>query len=301
MTDLAQTKYILVVDDDPTMQLVLQGMIEKAGFRPVIAENGEKALQFLEIGGANISLVLLDRHMPDMDGFGVVEKLQALHENSGIPVIMQSGSKTPKDIREAIDAGIFYYLTKPFKLEALQTVLNFAIEKSALRSALQEQLQLGYTPENLLLSASFEFSTFGESQKLAILLSTFFPEPQRVFPGMLALLSNAIEHGSYGFGFEKKANLITEGTYAETLEKANLKKQNARKIVETQFVHKDGRFSVRITDQGHGFNWKDWIAFEKERDASLCGYGILKAQRSFDELKYNTAGNQVMASVFKTK
>jgi len=293
MSDLFTNKYILVVDDDPTMQMVLQGMIEKAGFKPVIAENGEKALQFLEIGGANIGLVLLDRHLPDIDGFEVVKKIQALENGAGIPIIMQSGSNKPKDIRDAIDAGLFYYLTKPFKIEALQSVLNFAIQKSKMRDVLKERVDNGYTPINLIKSASFEFQTIGEASKMAILLSSFFPSPFTVFPGMYALLSNAVEHGNANIGFEEKTKLIDEGDYEK-----NLKKLKSKEIIEVQFIHKDGRFSVRITDKGQGFDWKTWIKFETDHGSYTHGYGILKALKSFDEVTYNTAGNQVMASIF---
>ncbi|MFK7839400.1 MAG: response regulator [Bdellovibrionales bacterium] len=163
-------KYILVVDDDPTMQLVLQGMIEKAGFKPVIAENGEKAIQFFEIGGDNIGVVLVDRHMPDMDGFEVIKALNDSDQHFGIPVIMQSGSKTPQDIRDAIDHGVFYYLTKPFALEALQYALEFSIEKAKMRDAVRERVDHGFTPANMMLSSSFELRTMDEARSLAVLL-----------------------------------------------------------------------------------------------------------------------------------
>lgn len=293
MTDSFTNRYILVVDDDPTMQMVLQGMIEKAGFKPVIAENGEKAIQFAEIGGANIGLVLLDRHLPDMDGFEVVKKIQALENGASIPVIMQSGSNKPKDIRDAIDAGIFHYLTKPFKIEALQSVLNMAIQQSKMREVLHERIEMGYTPVNLIRSASFEFKTMEDASKMAILLSCFFPDPFEVFPGVYALLSNAVEHGNAGIGFERKTKLINEDSYEKKLNKI----KNS-KIIEVQFIHKDERFSIRITDAGKGFNWKKWTKFETDHGSYTHGFGVLKALKAFDEVKYNTAGNQVMASVF---
>jgi len=298
MSDFLNNKYILVVDDDPTMQMVLQGMIDKAGFKPVIAENGAKALQFLEIGGANIGLVLLDRHLPDMDGFEVVQKIKDIEASASIPIIMQSGSNKPKDIRDAIDAGIFYYLTKPFKIEALQNVLNLAIGASERRSILRERFSSGYTPINLIRSASFEFHTMEEGQKMAILLSCFFPDPSRVYPGVTALLNNALEHGSLGVGYEEKTKLLDAEGYAECIDVMQAKKAHKDKLVEVQFVHKDGRFSVRVTDSGKGFDWKSWMDFDADLGSYSHGYGVLKALKAFDEVKYNTAGNQVMASVF---
>lgn len=294
MPDTSSQKYILVVDDDATMQLVLQGMIEKAGFKPVIAENGEKALQFVEVGGANIAVVLLDRHMPDLDGLQVVKKIREIEGGDQIPIVMQSGSRTPMDIREAIQNGIFYYLSKPFKIEALQNALNFAIETQELRSILQDRLSRGYAPRNLLRSASFEFTTYREARKMTILLASFFPKPMRVFSGISALLLNAVQHGSLGLGYDGKAELMNSDDY--DAEFAKLEEHND-KVIEVQFIHKDGRFSIRVTDQGQGFDWRSWIKFDEEYDAFTHGYGILKALNCFDEVKYNTAGNQVMASV----
>ncbi|MGH1398900.1 MAG: response regulator [Alphaproteobacteria bacterium] len=297
MPNSASQKYILVVDDDPTMQLILQGMIEKAGFKPVIAENGEKAIQFIEVGGANIAVVLLDRHLPDMDGLEVVKKIHAIDGCADTQIIMQSGSKEPKDIREAIESGVFYYLTKPFKIEALQNALNFAIGNQELRSVLQDRLSRGYAPVNLLRSSSFEFSKMEDARKMTILLASFFPEPFAVFSGISALLSNAVQHGSCGLGFDGKTALLNAPDYKEAFSK--LEEANADKSIEVQFIQKDGRFSIRVTDQGKGFDWKSWSAFEEARDDMCHGYGVLKALRCFDEVKYNTAGNQVMASIYQ--
>lgn len=295
---MSDEKYILVVDDDPTMQMVLQGMIEKAGFKPVIAENGERALQFIEIGGANISVVLLDRHMPDMDGFEVVEKIKSLHSKHSIPVIMQSGSKTPEDIKSAIDAGIFYYLTKPFKIEALQNALHFAIDQAVLLSILDDRIEHGYTPFSLIKTASFEFRTREEARKMAILLSALFPGPYRVFPGLLSLLMNAVEHGKLGIGYQEKSAMIDRVSFQNEVDALEQKSENRDNIIEVQFIHKNDRFSVRITDKGAGFDWKAWVTFKDEHSSSTHGYGILKALGSFDEVKYNTSGSQVMASIF---
>ncbi len=292
MPETFTNKYVLIVDDDSTMQMVLQGMIEKTGFKPVIAENGEKALQFLEIGGANIGIVLLDRHLPDMNGFEVVTKIQDLDNSAGIPIIMQSGSNKPDDIKDAINAGIFYYLTKPFKMEALQNVLHFAIQKFEMREVLKERLEKGYTPINLIRSASFEFKTMEEAKKMGILLACFFPDPFRVFPGIMALLSNAVEHGNSGLGYEEKSKLLDTAAY-----QSKIQTLNPKKTVEVQFIHKDDRFSLRVTDQGSGFDWKEWIKFETDFGSYTHGFGVLKALKAFDEVKYNTAGNQVMASI----
>ena len=301
MSDPLVQKYILVVDDDSTLQMLLQGMIEKTGNKAVIAENGEKALQFLEVGGSNIAAILLDRNMPDMDGIEVVKAVMGDKRFERIPIIMQSGSTDPQQIKEAFDQGVFYYLSKPFKVEALQHVIDLAINKSDLSEILSERVDRGYTPINLIRSASFEFRTHEEAKSLAILLASFFPRSQKVMRGMTALLLNAVEHGTLGLGMERKSELMNTGQFIDEIKRLEKIKSNQNKIVEVQFIHKDDRIAVRITDQGAGFEWRKMIVFNEERASFTNGYGILKALNSFDEVKYNTAGNQVMATVFSSE
>ena len=291
-------KYILVVDDDPTMQMILQGMVEKAGYKVTIAENGEKALQFLDVAGDNISVVLLDRNLPDMDGMDVVKVVHDNEALSGIPIIMQSGSTDLDRIREAIEGGVYYYLSKPFSLEALQNVLSMALKRADIEHVLTSRVNREYAPSNLIRSAAFIMKTYEDARNLSILLSTLFPKPSSVLPGMLAVMANAVEHGTLEIGYEKKAELVVQNKFLKEIERLEKTKKNKAKEVEVQFVHKDGRMSVRITDQGKGFDWKSYVDFNIERKSFVNGYGVLKALQSFDEVKYNTAGNQVMVSVF---
>jgi len=291
-------KYVLVVDDDPTMQMILQGMVEKAGYKVAIAENGQKALQFLEVGQGNISVLLLDYNLPDMDGMEVVKALQENEVLKGIPVVMQSGSTDIKQIRQAIDGGVFSYISKPFPIEALQSVLSAALERSALLNVLNDRVDQGYAPADLIRSAAFAMRTREDAGSLSILLSTLFPNPKRVFCGLLAVMLNAVEHGTLGIGYERKAELSNAGGFIDEVFRLEGLKKNMKKEVEVQFVRKDGRLSVRITDQGKGFDWERYVAFDVERESFVNGFGILKALQSFDEVKYNTAGNQVMVSIF---
>ncbi|MFK7839399.1 MAG: hypothetical protein AB8B83_03630 [Bdellovibrionales bacterium] len=111
---------------------------------------------------------------------------------------------------------------------------------------------------------------------------------------------NAVEHGNLGLGYDDKTEAINAGRYNDVVEGLQEKSDASAQTVEVQFIHKDGRYSVRITDQGDGFDWRSWVAFDSERNSFVHGYGVLKAVKCFDEVKYNTAGNQVMASIFET-
>lgn len=289
----------MIVDDDPTMQLILQGMVDKAGYKAVIAEKGKKALEFLEVGKDNISVILLDQNLPDMNGMDVVKSMSVDEQLASIPVIMQSASADLKQIRKAIEGGVYSYLSKPFPIEALQTVLGMALRRSDVVRILKDRVSQGYAPANLIRSSAFIMKTREDAKSLSILLSTLFPDPQHVFPGLMAVMINAIEHGTLELGYEKKAELIQKGALGDEIQRLERLKKNKKKEVEVQFIHKDGRLSIRITDQGKGFDWKSYVDFKIKHENFVCGYGVLKALQSFDEVKYNTAGNQVMVSVFE--
>lgn len=109
---------LLVVDDDPQVQRLLKMFFESQGFRVVVAGSGEDALQAM---AQKPLAVLLDVNMPGMDGLLALKKIKAGYPK--IPVIMASGTGEGAIVREALDAGAYDFVAKPFNLEYLETVV----------------------------------------------------------------------------------------------------------------------------------------------------------------------------------
>jgi CheY-like chemotaxis protein len=82
---------ILVVDDDPDIQGMLEVVISSAGYSVAIASSGEEALAFLEGDGA-VCLVLLDLMMPGMNGLQFLAELAKNSAHASIPVVAVSGA-----------------------------------------------------------------------------------------------------------------------------------------------------------------------------------------------------------------
>lgn len=100
---------ILVVDDEPQILKVLRGYLEQAGFRVVTASDGPMALA--QFKREKPDLVLLDLHLPGLDGLDVTRHLRA---SSNIPIIMVTARVEETDRLVGLELGADDYVTKPF-------------------------------------------------------------------------------------------------------------------------------------------------------------------------------------------
>lgn len=110
---------ILSVDDSRVVQRIVAGVVEGMGFEPLLASNGEEALEMLRAHEGDVSLVIMDWNMPVMDGFTCLERIRADAAFEGVPVMMLTTESEAPRIAQAIRAGAVNYLTKPFTPESL--------------------------------------------------------------------------------------------------------------------------------------------------------------------------------------
>lgn len=115
---------VLIVDDSELNRKMLGQML---GSRFDIAEaaSGEACLQLLEQNATGISIVLLDIHMPSIDGFTVLEEMNQKNLLEQIPVIMISSEDTVDAVRRAFDLGASDYISRPFDAKVVyQRIIN---------------------------------------------------------------------------------------------------------------------------------------------------------------------------------
>lgn len=134
---------ILAIDDEEVVLDFLRRLLEREGFEVLIAENGQKGFDVLE-KHPDVSLILLDIMMPELDGVSMLDMLQVLQDPP--PVIVLTALSSTKDVERAIAAGAHDYLTKPFEketlLEKIIGVLNITDEKQARRGAHRRNVSL---------------------------------------------------------------------------------------------------------------------------------------------------------------
>jgi two-component system OmpR family response regulator len=103
---------ILVVDDDPAVRELLTTRLALAGYLTYQARDGQEAVQ--AVYSWRPTAMILDINMPVLDGFGVLEKLQAGGGLRGLRVMVLTARNQGPDVRRALDLGALDFLAKPF-------------------------------------------------------------------------------------------------------------------------------------------------------------------------------------------
>jgi signal transduction histidine kinase/HPt (histidine-containing phosphotransfer) domain-containing protein/ActR/RegA family two-component response regulator len=120
---IRQGRLILVAEDNPTNQQVLQRQLQLLGYASEFADDGASAFRMWQSG--SYALLLSDLHMPEMDGYGLSLAIRmAERRQSRIPIIAVTANALPGESERCREAGMDDYLFKPVKLQALAEVLQ---------------------------------------------------------------------------------------------------------------------------------------------------------------------------------
>jgi two-component system, cell cycle response regulator DivK len=114
--------FIMVVDDDADIRLMMRVLLEDDGYCVLEAENGQRAVEIAERGCPD--LILMDLSMPVLDGFAATRRLRELTDLCHVPIIAITAHDTPEHRTNASAAGINEYLTKPIDFVKLNKLLN---------------------------------------------------------------------------------------------------------------------------------------------------------------------------------
>ena len=111
-------KKVLVADDKPMGRELVRTVLEDSGYEVFEAKDGPEALD--QAQQLNPDLIILDIHMPGLDGFEVIQALRQIDRFKATPVIALTASAMMGDRERAMAAGFTGYLTKPIRLAQLR-------------------------------------------------------------------------------------------------------------------------------------------------------------------------------------
>jgi len=161
---------ILVAEDNKTNQLIAKTLLEQAGCKVWIAENGKVAVELFDQKKAVIDLVLMDLHMPVMNGYEAADAIRKLSAN--VPIIAMTADVISGVKDRCEQHGIRHCLTKPFEpdyfIRTIQNVVNSSEPKSGILNTDAGLLNMGMQQELYLqILAEYREENLDTAQKLA--------------------------------------------------------------------------------------------------------------------------------------
>ncbi|MGE0109952.1 MAG: response regulator, partial [Bdellovibrionales bacterium] len=272
--------------------------LKQYDYEVALLTQASDVLPFVFSHKGELDAIILDRELPDINGLDLAKELQNNNDTKKIPIIMQTGSDQPEEIREGIEAGVYYYLSKPLNTDVLQSILDAAVKESIRRRSLAQELTRFGASFSLIEVCNFKYRTLEEAEALSAFLANCYPERDRVVSGIAALLINAVEHGICAIGYGLKGTLVNASRLNEEINKRLSLSKNRNQYVDVTYRRDEGELYLNIRDPGEGFDWKKYIQIDPSRSLDNHGRGIaLAASVSFDRILYNDKGNEVTAYV----
>jgi diguanylate cyclase (GGDEF)-like protein len=142
-----QNELILVVDDDPTIRMLIRASLEKSGFAIQEAADGEEALRkFIEFRPA---VILMDVEMPILNGYEACSRIRADSVGAHVPILMITGLEDIDSIDRAYAAGATDFLSKPLNWSLLSYRIRYVLRASHT----YQQLRTSEAKNDALLNA----------------------------------------------------------------------------------------------------------------------------------------------------
>lgn len=299
MNNEIQQTTVLIIDDDSNNIKILELELEDEGYNILTGSDGEKGWEVLQQNKTHVKVILLDRMMPKMSGMEFMKKLQEDSTVAHIPVIMQTAAAEREQIAQGIEAGVYYYLTKPYEKEVMLSIVRAAIEDYNNLSRLRYEMERYKTKLHIVKESYFEVSTLDDVRYLATFLANFFPDPERSILGISELLLNAVEHGNLGISYHEKSKMVQKNIWEKEVRRQQALPENIGKKVLVHFKRETDNITINIKDEGKGFDWQEYLKISPERATHSHGRGIaLSRMMSFDELEYRGCGNEVNCKVY---
>lgn len=275
-------KRILVVDDDPELQQLIEVALRQEGYEVRQALDAYAGLELIE--RERFHVALLDVMMPGMDGLEMLSRLRGFDKS--VRVIVMTALTTPEAAVSALRDQASDFLTKPFDIPQLISAVKTALELAPRDIQIEV---LSARPEWIELRVPCDLAAIEPLERLMSQLKTDLPQLTRetVTYAFREMLRNAIEHGG---------------------------KNDPAQFVEVGYLRSPRLILYRIKDPGEGFTIEslyrddgaiaaflnpegDPLAHARVREEEGLrpgGFGILIARDLVDEMIFNEKHNEVI-------
>lgn len=129
MTDRGTALRILAADDNAMSRLLLRTILEQVGARTQLASDGAEAVS--AAGETAFDIILLDLHMPVLDGLAATRAIRGAGANRLTPILALTGDASPTTMRACLDAGMSGHIEKPVDASRLLAAITSALAPDA--------------------------------------------------------------------------------------------------------------------------------------------------------------------------
>ena len=197
-------KIVLIEDNELNQQLV-ESLMEEVGIELIVADNGMEGI--LQVKKHQPSIILMDMHMPVMDGLETARRIKSDKETKDIPIVGYSADAFAETKAKAMEAGFLDYLTKPLDLGKLLGVLE------KYNQSKPENLEFGYAEDDSNKNQEEELSP--ECKELLkshvdVMKSTPIFESEKLLAELEAIQNIAADQG---YNLNGTANKLTDAIY----------------------------------------------------------------------------------------
>ena len=185
MTDTAEVSSVnntvLLAEDNKTNQLIATSLLNKIGCETLIANNGQEALEIFTSYKESISLVLMDIHMPVMNGYEASEKIREM--SADIPIVAMTADVISGVKEKCTQSGMFHYISKPYDPDGFIRIVKELLDKQKGESIIVRKEQILDTEFGIMM-------TGGDPELFRQVLNEFYSENHDVAVTLKNALSN---------------------------------------------------------------------------------------------------------------
>ncbi len=152
LADKTIIAHVLLVEDNPTNQMIAEAFLKQIGHKVDVVDNGRKAVA--AAAAKNYDVVFMDIAMPEMDGFAATKAIRALPGRKNMPIVAMTAHAMRGDREECLAIGMNDYITKPLSKEVLQQRVTLWAGKGSMA----DKQQSPSAPDNMDDEVSPEIS-----------------------------------------------------------------------------------------------------------------------------------------------
>lgn len=284
---------LLVIDNNAEAVHYLHSILGSSPYSLVVTNDGIEGFDLLLNEPEKFAAIILGQDILNINAVHLLHKINSCSAMKTIPVIMEAATGTVEEMEICMRAGARYYLPKPIDKSALPNIISTAIRDQERYRAAEHSIWTA-KPLNTLINATFRLQTLEEAQIISAMLANECPNPRLAAVGISEIIINAIEHGNLNISYQEKTSLHESSEWlSEIQRRLNLPEYKAKYVTVT-FSKTNGHINIRVTDEGQGFDWRQYQTLDANRVFDNHGRGIIMARNlAFENLIYHGLGNDV--------